>query len=120
MRAVLPSMIHQHSGTIININSVAGKEAFPYWSIYDASKFGLTAMTEAVAEEQRCNGIKVVGIYPGAVNTPIWESIELNHEPQRDGMLDPETIAEAILHVLRQPEKVLIKDITLTPLKPAL
>ena len=120
MRAVLPTMVQQHRGTIININSVAGKTAYPYWSIYDASKFGLHAITEAVAEEQRHNNIKVVGIYPGAVDTPIWEGIELDHEPKRDGMLDPESVAEAVLYILRQPAKLLIKDITLTPLQPAL
>ncbi len=120
MRAVLPVMIQQNGGTIININSVAGKTAFPYWSLYDASKFGLHAVTQAVAEEQRCNNIKVVGIYPGAVDTPLWETIELNHEPKKDGMLDADTVAEAVVYVLRQPQKVLITDVTLTPLQPAL
>lgn len=120
MRAALPYMVRQQGGVIVNINSVAGKTAFPYWSVYDASKFGLHAITAAVAEEQRQNNIKVIGIYPGAVDTPIWNTIELNHEPEREGMLDPETIAEAVLYALDQPAKVLVSDITLSPLKPAL
>lgn len=119
-QVLLRSMVPLQSGTIININSIAGKTAFPFWSIYDASKFALRAITEAVAEEQRSNNIKVVGLYPGAVDTPIWESIELDYEPQREGMLDAETIAETVLYVLRQPEKVFIPEITLTPLQPAL
>jgi short-subunit dehydrogenase len=120
MKYALPGMIERQAGTIININSVAGKVAFPYWSIYDASKFGLHAVTVAVGEEQAPNNIKVVGIYPGAVNTPIWDTIELNHEPNLEGMLDPETVAESVLYVLHQPGKVYIPEITLKPLQPAL
>jgi NADP-dependent 3-hydroxy acid dehydrogenase YdfG len=120
MKFVLPSMIQHQHGTIININSVAGKTAFPYWSIYDASKFGLHALTTAVGEEQRSNHIRVAGIYPGAVDTPIWNTIELNHEPKRDGMLNPEDVANAVLYLLAQPQGVYIPEITLAPLQPAL
>jgi NADP-dependent 3-hydroxy acid dehydrogenase YdfG len=120
MKYVLPGMVaHQH-GTIINMNSVAGKTAYPYWSIYDASKFGLHAVTLAVADEQRSNNIKVVGIYPGAVDTPIWETIELNHEPNHAGMLDAETVAETVVYILNQPTKVFIPEIMLTPLQSVL
>ncbi len=120
MRAVLPTMVHQHAGTIINVNSIAGKTAYPYWGVYDASKFGLHAITEAVADEQRLNGIKVVGIYPGAVKTAIWDGLELEQGPNTEGMLDSEHIAEAIAFILTQSTKVFISDITLAPLKPAL
>lgn len=120
MRATIPLMVQQQSGSIININSVAGKTAYPFWSVYDASKFGLRAITEAVAEEQRSNNIRVIGLYPGAVDTPLWESIELNHEPNRANMLSSETIADSIVYILQQPAHVLIQDITLTHVTPAL
>lgn len=120
MQAALPTMIEHRHGWIININSVAGKTAYPYWSIYDASKFGLRAITEAVAEEQRQNNIKVIGIYPGAVDTPIWEGIELEHEPDVNGMLDPDDVANAVLYALEQPKKTFVSEITLAPLQPAL
>ncbi len=119
MRAVIPQMVQQQGGTIININSVAGKTAYPYWSVYDASKFGLHALTEAVAEEQRNNHIKVIGIYPGAVDTPIWDGLQLESEPRREGMLTPEDIAEAVVYALNQPTNLFIKEIILGPLKPA-
>lgn len=120
MRSALTHMVHRGKGTIVNINSVAGKTAFPYWSIYDASKFGLSAVTEAVREEQRGNGIRVFGIHPGAIDTPIWNTIELDHEPDHNGMLDAETIAETIVFALKQPGKVLFEDITVAPTQPAL
>jgi 3-hydroxy acid dehydrogenase/malonic semialdehyde reductase len=118
MRAVIPPMVEQLQGTIININSIAGKTAYPFWSVYDASKFGLMAITEAVAEEQRSNNIKVVGIYPGAVDTPIWEGVHLEKEPAHEGMLEPEHIADAVAYILNQPRKVFIRDMLLEPLKP--
>lgn len=118
MRAVIPVMVEQHSGTIINVNSVAGKTAYPYWGIYDASKFGLRAITEAVAEEQRTNNIKVIGIYPGPVDTPIWEGLHLDHEPKREGMLTVEQVADSVTFILRQPAKVFIKELDISPLQP--
>jgi NADP-dependent 3-hydroxy acid dehydrogenase YdfG len=122
MQAAITPMAAQGSGCIININSMAGKNAYPYWSVYVASKFGLKAMTEALAEEQRQNGVKVCGIYPGAVDTPIWEGISdgLEEAPRREGMLDAQSVADAVLSILMQPAKVWISDITLAPLKPAL
>jgi NADP-dependent 3-hydroxy acid dehydrogenase YdfG len=120
MKYALAPMVSQQNGTIININSVAGKTAYPYWSVYDASKFGLRAITEAVAEEQSRNNIKVVGIYPGAINTPIWDSLDLAQARNGDGMLDARQISEAVLYVLKQPLKVFIPEITLKPLHPVL
>lgn len=120
MRLVIPVMVEQGSGTIINVNSIAGKTAYPYWGIYDASKFGLRAITEAVAEEQRTNNIKVVGIYPGAVDTGIWDGLHLDHEPLRSGMLSVQDVTRSILYILEQPASVFIKELSLSPLQPTL
>lgn len=114
MHAVLPHMVHQHRGTIININSVAGKTAYPFWAPYVASKFGLGALTESVSEEQRSNGLKIVSIHPGPVDTPIWDHLGLESDAQRNGMLAPKDVAEAILYVLEKPNNVFVKEIILT------
>lgn len=114
MHAVLPHMVHQHRGVIININSVAGKTAYPFWATYVASKFGLGSLTEAVSEEQRANGIKIIGIHPGPVDTPIWDNLGLESNAQRDGMLLPKDIAEAVVYALDKPDNVFVKEITLT------
>lgn len=118
MRAAIPQMVQQHRGTIININSIAGKTAYPFWSVYDASKFGLHALTQAVAEEQRSNNIRVVGIYPGAVDTAIWQDVQLEKEPDHDGMLETEHVADAVAYILNQPQKVFIKELIIEPIKP--
>ncbi|MEM0951634.1 MAG: SDR family oxidoreductase [Cyanobacteria bacterium P01_H01_bin.74] len=120
MQAVIPIMVEQGSGTIININSVAGQTAYPFWAVYDASKFGLRAVTEAVAEEQRNNNIKVMGIYPGAVDTAIWDALDLAAAPDKTGMMTPDDIANAVNYVLQQPAGVAVRSVSLSPLKPTL
>lgn len=121
MQAVLRQwMVPNQTGAIINVNSIAGKTAYPYWAVYDASKFGLRAITEAVAEEQKLNNIKVMGIYPGATNTAIWEQIDLDSDPNKTGMVDPITVAEAIVYMLGMPAKVIMPELGIEPLKPAL
>jgi NADP-dependent 3-hydroxy acid dehydrogenase YdfG len=113
MRAVLPTMVAQNEGAIININSVAGRWAYPYWSVYCASKFGLAAATEAVGEEQRSNNIRVIGIHPGAVDTPIWNAIEAN--PNRAEMLHPQDVANAVRYALTQPPQAWVSEIVIKP-----
>ncbi len=117
MRAVLPEMIAKKSGTIININSIAGKNAFPNWSIYNASKFGLTGLTRAVSEEQRRNNIKVISIHPGAVSTPIWNTVDVGSEPLFEEMLTAKNVSNAVLYALSQPDNALISELTIEPLK---
>lgn len=102
-------------GTVLNINSIAGKWAFPYWSVYDASKAGLKAFTEAMSEEQRVNQNRFISIYPGACATAIWDSVDLAQVPDASGMLSPLQVANAVVYALNQPQEVLISDITLMP-----
>lgn len=119
MKYALAQMVHQGGGYIININSIAGKTAYPYSSVYCASKWGLKALTDCVCGEQRTNNnIKVIGIYPGEVHTPIWDSIEPHKQQDPDHMLAPEDVAQAVHYVLTQPNKTLIQDITLVPQEP--
>src|SRR6266849_4200910 len=68
-RAVAPEMIRRRSGHIINISSLAGKNAFAGGAIYCASKWGLQALSYCLAEELRGHGIRVSVVCPGTVAT---------------------------------------------------
>ena len=68
-KAAFPHMREVGGGTIVNVSSVAGKKGWANASAYCASKFGLTGLTEALADEGREHGIRAVVLYPGAMAT---------------------------------------------------
>jgi 3-oxoacyl-[acyl-carrier protein] reductase len=101
-KAVLPHMIAQKSGHIINISSGAGKAGFADLSVYCASKFGVIGLTESLAEEVSPFGIKVVAICPGAVDTQMQREFMNEEEYQRSKkhMIQPHTVAEKVLQAV--------------------
>lgn len=68
-RAVLPLMIENDWGRIVNISSISGKSGEPYGSAYSASKFGMLGMTQSVALEVAAHGVTVNAVCPGWVET---------------------------------------------------
>jgi NADP-dependent 3-hydroxy acid dehydrogenase YdfG len=115
IQAVLPQMRSQRSGTIINVISVAGRQTFPDWGAYCASKFGLMGMTKTLAQEERANGIRVVALCPGAVNTPLWDTDTVKADFDRLQMLTPEDVADAIVHAALLPQHVVLDELVLMP-----
>jgi NAD(P)-dependent dehydrogenase (short-subunit alcohol dehydrogenase family) len=115
IQAVLPRMRSQRQGTIINIISVAGRQAFPEWGAYCASKFGLMGLTKSLAQEERAFGIRAVALCPGAVNTPLWDTTTVQADFDRTLMLSAEDVANAIVHAALLPSHVLIDELVLMP-----
>ncbi|HBE18556.1 MAG TPA: short-chain dehydrogenase [Cyanobacteria bacterium UBA11149] len=113
IQAILPTLRQQKRGTIINVSSIAGEQTFPGWGAYSVSKAGLIALSKILATEERSNGIRVVTICPGAVNTPIWDTVQV--ELNRGAMLTPEIVAQSILHAVLMPESAVIESMTLMP-----
>ena len=112
-RAVLPPMIRQRSGTILNVSSIAAKRALPGSAVYTASKAGLEAFSRVLAEELRPQGIRVGVLVPGAVDTPIWDA--MGATPPRDKMLRPEDVARAALLMVTLPPHASLEELTLMP-----
>lgn len=112
---VLPSMRKQKKGTIINVASIAVNNPFPEWGTYGISKAALVTFGQYLSAEERANGIRVTTIYPGAVNTPIWDTDTVNANLNRSAMLNPEIVANAILQAVMLPESAVFESITLTP-----
>jgi NADP-dependent 3-hydroxy acid dehydrogenase YdfG len=117
IHAVLPSMIARQDGIIINIVSIAGKRATPLGGVaYAASKFGMAALGLGIGAEEKDSGIRVCNIYPGEVDTPILQFRPTNVTPeQRQRMLQPEDIAEAVRYVAIQPKHVSIPELVIKP-----
>jgi short-subunit dehydrogenase len=115
VRGVLPSMRRQQKGTIINVGSIAARNFFPDWGAYSVSKAGLLAFSKVLALEEKQNGIRVITISPGAVNTPLWDADTVKADFDRSAMLDPEVVAQTILHASMIPTEAVIEELTLMP-----
>lgn len=115
IQGVLPEMRNRGFGTIINVASIAATNPFPGWGAYSVSKAGLIALSKTLAAEERANGIRVVSLSPGAVNTPIWDTDTVDADFNRNAMLTPEIVASSILHTALLPTQAVIEELTLTP-----
>jgi 3-oxoacyl-[acyl-carrier protein] reductase len=111
-KAVAPGMIERRSGHIINIASLAGKNAFKNGGIYCASKWGLMGLTECMAEDLREFGIRVSVICPGSVATD-FGSPASKKDPQK--MLQPDDIAHAVRMLVTQSPQSFISELLIRP-----
>ena len=119
IRATLPIMRKQHSGTIVNVTSMGGRVAIPFDSFYHASKFALEGLSESLQYEVEPFGVKVVLIEPGAVKSDFWKNLKspsnIEDSPYRPVMqklvgsfekmtqnaISPEHVAGVILKVVK-------------------
>ena len=112
-RAVLPAMIRQRSGTILNVSSIATKRALPGSAVYTATKAAIESFSRVLAEELRAHGVRVGVLVPGAVDTPIWDA--LGSAPPRDKMLKAEDVARAAVLMATLPPHASLEELTLLP-----
>jgi len=115
IQGVLPTLRNQGGGTIINVASIAAHNPFPSWGAYSVSKAGIITLSKALSGEEKENGIRVVTITPGAVNTPLWDSETVQMELNRDAMLDPKIVAQTIVQAALLPDKAVIEEMTVMP-----
>lgn len=108
-RAVLPTMIEQKSGDIINISSTAGERGGPVTSAYSASKFGVLGLTESLAMEARKSNIRVTALTPSTVVTDlaINEGLVKGDE---ENVLQAEDLAELMIAQLKLNKRVFVKS----------
>lgn len=110
----IPHLKAVSGGWIINIGSLAGKNAFPNGAAYNASKFGLIGFSEALMQEVRYDDIRVSYIMPGSVAT----GFSGRDATRDDWRIAPEDVARAVLDLLAYPGRSLPSRIELRPSKP--
>lgn len=111
-RAAVPHL-KAGGGWIINIGSLAGRHAFAGGTGYNASKFGLLGMTEAMMLDLRHRDIRVSLIMPGSVNTGFR-----GQSAAHDWKLDPQDVARAVEDLLAYPGRALPSRVELRPSRP--
>lgn len=114
IKSVLPQMIKNGGGTIINVLSVVTHKIFTNSSVYSASKMGLLGFANSLREEVRKYNIRVINISPGATDTSMWAEKVRNEKSQL--MIRPEEIADVILWAYEQNEKLVTEEILIRPI----
>jgi len=113
-RAVLPAMMKARSGAIVNIASLAGKNALKGGAGYCATKWALRGFSSSLMLEVREHHIRVVTIFPGSVATGFSQ-----HGKQGPNITQPEDVAEAVIFAVTAPERSMFSEIDVRPTNPA-
>ena len=115
-RAALRPMLERRAGQIVNLASTSGLRGRPLDALYSASKAGVVALSESIAEEVRPFGVRVQVVLPDAVDTPLWkQNGVLGAAPP--GALPAARVADLILLCLGLPPDVVCDNLVLMPLK---
>lgn len=124
-RAVMPGMTERGQGHIINIGSLAGKEAYSKGNVYCSTKFAVDALTRSMRIDLLQHGIRVTAIHPGAAETE-FSLVRYKGDTERAknvyrgyDPLTPEDIAEIAWFAATLPRHVVLNDILVTPLAQA-
>lgn len=112
-RAVVPRMQRRRSGMIVNILSYAAKAVYTRSSVYGASKAGADMLMRVLRDEVRHDGVRVLNVFPGAVETPMWP------EPLRakyaDQMMPAADVARAIARTILVPSPLMPEELVIRP-----
>jgi NAD(P)-dependent dehydrogenase (short-subunit alcohol dehydrogenase family) len=103
----------KRGGTIVNNLSIAANRVFAGSAAYNASKHGALGLTNTLREELRPQGIRVIGLLPGATDTDIWKT--LWPEAPRSKMMSPATVAQAIVNAILLPPDATVENLEILP-----
>ena len=113
-RAAIPVFREAGGGWIVNIASLAGRNAFPGGGVYCASKAALVSFSESLMQEVRFDNIRVTVIMPGSVST---EFSARSRDEDDSWKLTPDDVAQAVMDVLNHPARSLPSRVELRPAK---
>ena len=111
LRSFVPLMIRSGGGHIINISSLAGKNALPNGAAYAASKWGLNGLSYSIAEELRGHNIRVSVVCPGSTNTDLSPHVGKNFAK----MLQPSDIAHVVEMLVTQESQSFASEVLIRP-----
>ncbi|MFZ0453265.1 MAG: SDR family oxidoreductase [Ignavibacteriaceae bacterium] len=115
IKNVLPHLVENGGGTIINVNSIITQKFFTNSSVYAASKMGLLGYSKVLREEVRKYNIRVIDIIPGTTETPMW-SAEVRKE-NSERMMNSQDIARVIVWAYLQKNNIVSEEIVLRPIQ---
>lgn len=124
-RAIMPGMVERKKGHIINIGSIAGKEAYARGNVYCATKHAVDAISKSMRIDLLPHGIKVTSVNPGAAETE-FSLVRFKGDSEKAAQvykgyepLKPEDIADVVYFAATRPAHVVINDVIITPIAQA-
>ena len=117
-KEVLPYLLAQNEGDIINVSSTAGLNGNANVSAYSASKFAVIGMSESLMKEVRKNNIRVNTLTPSTIESDMTIELGFANKGSQDSVLQPEDFAELILAGLKLPRRAMLKSAALWSTNP--
>ncbi|WP_438969525.1 3-ketoacyl-ACP reductase [Nonlabens sp.] len=117
-KEVLPYLIEQNHGEIINVSSTAGLSGNASTSAYSASKFAVIGMSESLMKEVRKNNIRVCTLTPSTIATDMAVDLGIADKESEDSVLQPEDFAQLIVAGLKLPKRAMLKSAALWSTNP--
>lgn len=116
-QAVLPTMLSQRRGDIINISSVSGRQGRAFDAAYSATKAGIIGLSESLSEEVAGQGVRVQTLLPDAVDTPFWDQNGGAAFAKPPQAMDPMHVASFIVWMLSMPRDSQLLNPLLVPFR---
>jgi len=120
-RAIIPGMVARGRGHVINIGSIAGHEVYPSGNVYNATKFGVRALTKGLRLDLNGTGVRVTSVDPGLTETE-FSVVRFHGDAERAGKvyqgytpLAPEDIADAVVYCATRPLRVNVSEMIVMP-----
>jgi NADP-dependent 3-hydroxy acid dehydrogenase YdfG len=117
-RESLPHLRNAGESVVVNVASLAGKNAFVNGGGYAATKHAVVGFSRCLMLEERKNGIRVLTICPGSVATSFFDDHHDKFDPKRDRILKGEDVAESIVHMIRLNQRAMVSEIDIRPSNP--
>jgi 3-oxoacyl-[acyl-carrier protein] reductase len=117
-RECLPHLRKSGESVIVNVASLAGKNAFVNGAGYAATKHAVLGFSRCLMLEERNNGVRVLAICPGSVDTSFSTNPKKPADAGREKILRPEDVADSILHMLQLPQRAMVSEIDIRPTNP--
>lgn len=116
-RAVVPGMLERGDGVIVNVASLAGKNAFAGGSVYAASKHAVMGLSKCMMLDLREHGIRVLTVCPGSVDTAFFDEQD-RFDPDRESILAPGDVAELVVDAVRLSDRGTVSEVEIRPVNP--
>lgn len=116
-REALPYLKKKPESFVVNIASLAGKNAFVGGAGYAATKWGVLAFSKCLMLEERNAGVRVLAVCPGSVDTRFFNHPSLP-KPKREKILQPEDVAQTVVQAIKLPQRAMVSEFDVRPTNP--